>query len=194
MKTRNQGDNIKKVFVAVMVAFMFLSCASKESNIDYPVYTRVCANDEAAGSHGFVYVREVPVPKTKAVGKLYTCLHGYCEGVLIEQQGPWCKIALGRYVGYVETDKVEFQSWYDGTGEQVIVAALPFTPIYGESYDGEDVIDDYIGKGTVIADCFEDIGGDYFMLITAHDYLYVRKSDVMLVAKKDLYEYMSTTR
>ena len=57
-------------------------------------------------------------------------------------------------------------------------------PIYGEDYVGEGKYPLFttVKKGTTIADHFEEEDG-YYVLLTGHDYLFIKKQDVKLVKK-----------
>jgi hypothetical protein len=93
--------------------------------------------------------------------------------------------------GYVRATEAVLQSWFDGDGDSIIIAAKPKTYIYLESYDEEDgygIVNsgEYVAMGTIITDRIEEAGEDYYVLMTAHDYLYVHKNDVEIISRKEL--------
>jgi hypothetical protein len=134
---------------------------------------------------GFVSIRQSPSSKARVLGKLYNTTHGLGSGIKLGQQGNWTKVKYGNVVGWCYSKYVMEQTWWDNH-RYMIVAAKPNTPIYGEDYvgEGDHPLFARVAKGTIIAgidnpnDNLTDDG--YYMLRTAHDNLFVRKSDVIV--------------
>ena len=65
-----------------------------------------------------------------------------------------------------------------------LVAKREQTPIFGEDYvgDGDYPLFTTVKKGTLIADQYDEYEG-YYVLKTAHDYLFIRKNDVEVIAQ-----------
>ncbi|MCR5678929.1 MAG: SH3 domain-containing protein [Prevotella sp.] len=126
----------------------------------------------------FLNVRAQPSSRAAIIDTLWMQSHGLGSGVLRQYGDQWSKISVGSVTGWVYTKYMGTQSWYDGTGRNILVAARENTPIYGENYVGED---DYplfttVKKGTILADEYDEIEG-YYVLKTGHDYLFIKKSD-----------------
>ena len=136
----------------------------------------------ATSDDGFVNVRSQPSNKGRVLTKLYMFSHGLGSGVLCGQKGNWSKVRVGDVTGWAYSKYVGQQNWYSGKGLTKLVAASARTPIYGEDYSDAGVrpLFTTVSKGTVIADEYQE-EGDYYVLITAHDYLFIRKSDVKVV-------------
>ena len=134
----------------------------------------------AISDDGFLNVRSQPSAKGTVLGKLWMMFHGLGSGVLREKGKQWSKVSVGEITGWVYNKYLGTQTWYDGTGQKVLVANCEEMPIYGEDYS--DYGEGYplfttVRKGTVIADHFDEIEG-YYVLTTGHDYLFIKKSDV----------------
>ena len=136
----------------------------------------------AVSDDGFVNVRERPSSKARVLTKLYMFSHGLGEGVLRGKSGNWTKVSVGKTTGWAYTKYVGTMNWYKGTGSPRLVAALPNTPIYRESMEdaAKHPLFTTVKKGTVIADKFEE-DGEYYVLITAHDNLFIKKTDAKIV-------------
>ena len=171
---------MKKRLFGLMALLMVMGSSGAQT-IEPDVFTVVYATSD----DGFLNVRSQPSNKGKIVGKLWGMFHGLGNGVLREQGEKWSKVSVGSVTGWVFNKYMETQTWYEGTGERVLVANREVTPIYGENY--VDDIGDYplfttVRKGVVIADEFDEIEG-YYVLKTAHDYLFIEKGDVVVRGK-----------
>ena len=168
------------IVATVVFGLVFLNKAV--NNAKLPLFGFVGAPDGEV-----VYIYEAPNINSKRVGQLEYFYHGLYSDQLIRDLGDWLEIEYG---GYVLADQADVQTWYDGTGESVVVAAKPHTYIYQESYDPdldeESIVKSgmFVMQGTVIADRVE-MAGEYYLLMTAHDYLYVHRSDVQVLNRKE---------
>ncbi|MBR7028370.1 MAG: SH3 domain-containing protein [Bacteroidaceae bacterium] len=133
----------------------------------------------ATSDDGFVNVRSQPSMKGKVLTKLYAFHHGLGSGVLRGRSGNWSKVSVDKITGWAYNKYLGTQNWYSGKGTTRLVAAKDNTPLYGEDYSdsGERPLFTTVGKGTIIADEYQE-EGDYYVLITAHDYLFIPKKSV----------------
>lgn len=159
--------------------------AQNHNDIHLPIYTRVGPDLE---NQQETPVYEHPYPGATKIGYLLDCYHGLCPATLVKNLGDWYLI---EGEGYVRATEAVLQSWFDGDGDSIIIAAKPKTYIYVESYDEEDGYgivnsEEYVAMGTIITDRIEEAGEDYYVLMTAHDYLYVHKNDVEIISRKEL--------
>ena len=138
----------------------------------------------ATSDDGFLNIRAQPSSNTAILGKLWMQSHGLGSGVLREKGERWSKVSVGDVTGWVYNGYLGTQSWYDGTGTNRLIAKREQTPIYGENYadDGDYPLFTTVKKGTLIADQYDEIEG-YYVLKTGHDYLFIRKGDVEVVAQ-----------
>lgn len=169
---------MKKRMFALVALLMMLGMGSARAQAP-DVFTVVYATSD----DGFLNIRSQPSNSGKVLGKLWMLFHGLGSGVLRENGEKWSKVSVGEVTGWVYNKYLATQTWYDGTGKHVLVANRESMPIYGENY--VDDAGDYplfttVEKGTVIADNYDEIEG-YYVLITAHDYLFIKKGDVKLV-------------
>ena len=159
--------------------------AQNHNDIHLPIYTRVGPDLE---NQQETPVYEHPYPGATKIGYLLDCYHGLCPATLVKNLGDWYLI---EGEGYVRATEAVLQSWFDGDGDSIIIAAKPKTYIYLESYDEEDGYDivnsgEYVAMGTIFTDQIEEAGEDYYVLIGGHDYLYVHKDDVEVISRKEL--------
>ncbi len=129
---------------------------------------------------GFLNVRSQPSNNGTILGQVGIAFHGLGNGVLRERGEKWSKVSVGEVTGWAYNKYLGYQDWYDGTGKSMLVALRDVTPIYGEDY--ADQTEGYplfttVKKGTIIADQYDEIEG-YYVLKTAHDYLFIKKGDV----------------
>lgn len=138
----------------------------------------------AVSDDGFLNVRSQPSMNGDIIGKLWMEDHGLGRGILIEKGKTWSKVRVGNVVGWVYTKYLGQTCWMAGAGPK-IVAAKAVTPIYCENNaTGELDVFTNVDKGTIIADTFfeHDFGNGvkYYELRTGHDYLFIKKSDVIV--------------
>jgi len=138
----------------------------------------------AVSDDGFLNVRSQPSMNGEIIGKLWMEDHGLGRGILIEKGKTWSKVRVGNVVGWVYTKYLGQTCWMAGAGPK-IVAAKAVTPIYCENNaTGELDVFTNVDKGTIIADIFfeHDFGNGvkYYELRTGHDYLFIKKSDVIV--------------
>ena len=138
----------------------------------------------AVSDDGFLNVRSQPSMNGEIIGKLWMEDHGLGRGILLEKGKTWSKVRVGNVVGWVYTKYLGQTCWMAGAGPK-IVAAKAVTPIYCENNaTGELDVFTNVDKGTIIADTFfeHDFGNGvkYYELRTGHDYLFVKKSDVIV--------------
>lgn len=138
----------------------------------------------ATSDDGFLNVRSQPSTSGAILGQLWTLSHGLGHGVLREKGERWSKVSVGDVTGWVYNGYLGTQSWYDGSGRTKLVAKREQTPIFGEDYvgDGDYPLFTTVKKGTLIADQYDEYEG-YYVLKTAHDYLFIRKNDVEVIAQ-----------
>ena len=137
----------------------------------------------ATSDDGFVNVRRQPSTKAPVLTKLYTFSHGLGQGVLRGKSGKWSKVSVGNITGWAYTKYLGTQDWYNGQGHDKLVAIRNNTPIYSESFEdgSKHPLFTTVSKGTIIADEYNE-EGEYYVLVTAHDYLFVKKKDVKVVS------------
>jgi hypothetical protein len=160
--------------------------AQNHNDIHLPIYTRVGAHYDQEAP-----IYEHPYPGATKIGSLFYCFYGLCPATLIKNLGDWYLIDDGGTIGYVRANEAGLQSWYRGDGDYIIIAAKPKTYIYVESYDEEDgegiaISREYVAMGTILTDQIEEFNQDFYVLMTAHDYLYVHKNDVEIITRKEL--------
>ena len=159
-----------------------------QNDIHLPINTRVGPDLE---NQQETPVYEHPYPGATKIGYLLDCYHGLCPATLIKNLGDWYLIDDGGTIGYVRASETRLQSWYRGDGDSIIIAAKPKTYIYTDYYDEDDddgivISGEYVAMGTIFTDQIEEAGEDYYVLMTAHDYLYVHKNDVEVISRKEL--------
>lgn len=138
----------------------------------------------AISDDGFVNVRETPSAKAAILDTLWMMFHGLGNGVLIEDQVGWSKVQVGEHVGWVNNRYIDYQRWYDGEGDSILIAAKDPTPLYGENYadEGDYPLFTTVKKGTILADDFI-IHEGYYNLLTGHDYIFIKLEDAQIVVK-----------
>ena len=136
----------------------------------------------ATSDDGFVNVRQRPSTKAPVLTKLYMFSHGLGSGVLRGQSGSWSKVSVGNVTGWAYSKYVGTQDWYRGQGHDKLVAIRDNTPIYRESMEdgSRHLIFSTVSKGTIIADEYQE-DEQYYILVTAHDNLFIKKSDVKVM-------------
>ena len=136
----------------------------------------------AVSDDGYLNVRSEPSMKGKVLTKLWMEDHGLGRGVLLEKGKQWSKVSVDGIVGYVYTKYLGQMSWMGGIGPKLV--ANKDAVIYCEDNAEGGLKPFYtVSKGTIIADTFFEHsfnGVEYYELRTGHDYLFVKKSDVIL--------------
>lgn len=136
----------------------------------------------AVSDDGYLNVRSEPSMNGKVLTKLWMEDHGLGRGVLLEKGKQWSKVSVDGIVGWVYTKYLGQSTWMFGTGPKIV--ANKAAVIYCEDNAEGGLKPFYtVPKGTIIADTyFEHTFGDvqYYELRTGHDYLFVRKSDVIV--------------
>ena len=137
----------------------------------------------AVSDDGYLNVRSKPSMQGKVLTKLWMQDHGLGRGILVEKGKQWSKISVDGIVGRVYTKYLGQTSWMFGSGPK-LVAKQNTTPIYCENTaDGGLDVFATVDMGTVIADTYFEHtfnGVDYYELRTGHDYLFVKKTDVLV--------------
>ena len=137
----------------------------------------------ATSSDGFLNLRESPSTSSKILGRLNSKSHDLGNGVLLQNGEQWSRVRIGNTEGYVYTKYMGKQTWFDGKGASVLVARDNIN-VYSEDFSdsGRMPVFTTLKAGTVIADQFSD-EGEYYRLVTGHDCLFVKKSDVVVNKK-----------
>ena len=136
----------------------------------------------AESDDGFLNVRLSPSMKGEIATKLWMQDHGLGRGVLLEKGKQWSKVSVDGIVGYVYTKYLGQMTWMAGSGPKIV--ANKNAVIYCED-NAEGTLKPFytIPKGTIIADTFFEHsfdGVEYYELRTGHDYLFVKKTDVIV--------------
>jgi hypothetical protein len=136
----------------------------------------------AVSDDGYLNVRSEPSMNGKVLTKLWMQDHGLGRGVLLEKGKQWSKVSVDGIVGYVYTKYLGQMSWMAGSGPKIV--ANKNAVIYCED-NAEGTLKPFytIPKGTIIADTFFEHsfdGVEYYELRTGHDYLFVKKTDVIV--------------
>ena len=182
---------MKKLLSIILLLFSAI-CGSAQNHNDtnQPIYALVGAADfsDSPGEETLIY--EHPDLNAKTIGILSYCYHGLCGATLIKNLGDWYLIDDG-VIGYVQASESVLQSWYDGNGDSIMIAAKPKTYIHMDYYgedddDGIVITGEYVAKGTILTDRIERWGEDFYVLLTAHDYLYLHKDDVEIISREEL--------
>lgn len=138
----------------------------------------------ATSDDGFLNVRERPSGKAKILGTLPLCFHGLGRGILLESGERWSKVRVDNSIeGWVYNKYLGYQSWYEGNGKPKLIAKLAYTPLYTDNYadDGPKYLPfGTVPKGTIIADEYELLDDGYYVLKTGHDYIFIKKEDVII--------------
>ncbi len=159
---------MKKTLLILML--LAASIASYSQKIFTVVY--------ATSSDNFLNIRTSPSGDSDILGKLYSLYHGLGNGVLLESRGNWSMISTSECEGWVASKYLGSLQWYSGDGPFRIIADKWETPVYRETYGDDASLDLFttLEEGTIISDHFEE-NGEYYILTTAHDNLYIKKSD-----------------
>lgn len=178
---KTTADEAGDTIVAVSESEVKPQLTAADLNInDDNIFTVVYAISD----DGFVNVRENPSAKAAILDTLWMMFHGLGNGVLIEDQVGWSKVSVGEHVGWVNNRYIDYQRWYDGEGDSILVAAKDTTPLYGENYadEGDYPLFTTVKKGTILADHFI-IHEGYYNLLTGHDYIFIKLDDAQIVVK-----------
>ena len=136
----------------------------------------------AESDDGFLNVRLSPSMNGKVLTKLWMQDHGLGRGVLLEKGKQWSKVSVDGIEGWVYTKYLGQMTWMAGSGPKIV--ANKNAVIYCED-NAEGTLKPFytIPKGTIIADTFFEHsfdGVEYYELRTGHDYLFVKKTDVIV--------------
>ena len=136
----------------------------------------------AESDDGFLNVRLLPSMKGRIATKLWMLDHGLGRGVLLEKGKQWSKVSVDGIEGWVYTKYLGQMTWMAGSGPKIV--ANKNAVIYCED-NAEGTLKPFytIPKGTIIADTFFEHsfdGVEYYELRTGHDYLFVKKTDVIV--------------
>lgn len=136
----------------------------------------------AESDDGFLNVRLSPSMKGRIATKLWMLDHGLGRGVLLEKGKQWSKVSVDGIEGWVYTKYLGQMTWMAGSGPKIV--ANKNAVIYCED-NAEGTLKPFytIPKGTIIADTFFEHsfdGVEYYELRTGHDYLFVKKTDVIV--------------
>ena len=136
----------------------------------------------AVSDDGYLNVRSEPSMQGRVLTKLWMEDHGLGRGVLLEKGKQWSKISVDGIVGWVYTKYLGQMTWTHGIGPKII--ATKDAVIYCEDNAEGGFKPFYtVSKGTIIADTFFEHsfnGVEYYELRTGHDYLFIKKSDVII--------------
>lgn len=136
----------------------------------------------AESDDGFLNVRLSPSMKGEIATKLWMLDHGLGRGVLLEKGKQWSKVSVDGIEGWVYTKYLGQMTWMAGSGPKIVASKAAV--IYCED-NAEGTLKPFytIPKGTIIADTFFEHsfdGVEYYELRTGHDYLFVKKTDVIV--------------
>jgi hypothetical protein len=136
----------------------------------------------AVSDDGYLNVRSEPSMQGKILGKLWMQDHGLGRGILIEKGKTWSKVAVDEVEGWVYTKYLGQMTWMAGAGPKLVAKDIIAIYCENNATGGLDVFCS-VDKGTIIADTyfehtFDD--GEYYELRTGHDYLFVKKTDVIV--------------
>ena len=136
----------------------------------------------AVSDDGYLNVRSEPSMKGEVIGKLWMQDHGLGRGVLLEKGQQWSKVSVEGTVGWVYTKYLGQMTWMAGSGPRIV--ADKETVVWCEdNRDGDLKPFCTVERGTVIADTYWEHsfdGVEYYELRTGHDYLFVKKQDVVV--------------
>lgn len=151
-----------------------------ESSSPQEIFTLVYATSD----DGFVNVRQSPSAKAAVLDKVWVFNHGLGNAVKIGQQGKWVKVRKGNVEGWCNGNYLGYQNWYRGNGHQLLIANKHNTPIYVECYEGDIpyTLFTTVKQGTIIADEFTE-DNTHYILSSAHDALFISKSDAIVRTK-----------
>ena len=178
---KTTADEAGDTIVAVSESEVKPQLTAADLNInDNNIFTVVYAISD----DGFVNVRETPSAKAAILDTLWMMFHGLGNGVLLETQEGWSKVSVGEHVGWVNNRFIDYQRWFDGDGDSILVAAKDPTPLYGENYadEGDYPLFSKVKKGTILADHFI-IHDGYYNLLTGHDYIFIKLEDAEIVER-----------
>lgn len=133
----------------------------------------------AVSDDGYLNIRSLPSMNGRVLGKLWMQDHGLGRGILIEHGQTWSKVCVDDVEGWVFNKYLGTQTWVAGHGPKLIAKDDPVAIWVGNNVDGGLNVFCSVDKGTIIADTFFD-QGDYYELRTGHDYLFVKKTDVIV--------------
>ncbi len=137
----------------------------------------------ATSDDGFLNVRQQPSRKSRILTQLWMFRHGLGQGVDRGQKiGNWSKVSVGNITGWAYTKYLGYQNWYKGDGSPRLVATSEPTILYTDNYEdgSQHNVFSKVGKGTILGDTFSE-DETYYILMTAHDNLYIKKTDAKII-------------
>ena len=156
----------------------------KSSILNGDVFTLVYTTSD----DNFLNIRSKPSMEGVVLGEIKELYNWPGYGVLIKKGSRWSRVRKGDVEGWVSNKYLGCVKWYYGRGSSVLVANMPQTTIYLESNadEGSPYIPyKKVSRGTIIADEYND-NGEYYVLETAHDYLFVKKGDVIVMSREEV--------
>lgn len=156
----------------------------KSSILNGDVFTLVYTTSD----DNFLNIRSKPSMEGVVLGEIKELYNWPGYGVLIKKGSRWSRVRKGDVEGWVSNKYLGCVKWYYGRGSSVLVANMPQTTIYLESNadEGSPYIPyKKVSRGTIIADEYSD-NGEYYVLETAHDYLFVKKGDVIVMSREEV--------
>ena len=156
----------------------------KSSILNGDVFTLVYTTSD----DNFLNIRSKPSMVGVVLGEIKELYNWPGYGVLIKKGSRWSRVRKGDVEGWVSNKYLGCVKWYYGRGSSVLVANMPQTTIYLESNadEGSPYIPyKKVSRGTIIADEYSD-NGEYYVLETAHDYLFVKKGDVIVMSREEV--------
>ncbi len=140
----------------------------------------------AISDDGYVVLRSDRSAKSDSLETIYQMFGGLGNGVLLGQEGNWLGVRVLNTEGWAYADYLNAQTWYDGSETSVLVAKSSCTMIYRENYEDDSEMTEFswVKAGTVIADVFDE-DDELYILSSAHDDLYIKKEDCVVVSKKN---------
>lgn len=160
--------------IAILFVMLIAFCGVRAQDVLTVVF--------ATSDDGFVNVRKNPSTKSAVLSKVWALHHGMGNGVLRGHKGNWSYVSVDNVYGWAYTKYLGTMTWFTGTEPRQLIAGRERTTIYTDDYrDGtSDRFFTTVKKGTVLADNFDE-NDEYYVLTTAHDNLYIRKSDAFVV-------------
>lgn len=171
--------------IMFLFATLFVCGALWSQNTQKTLTPSVLTVVYATSDDGFLNVRERPSSKAKILDQLPLQFHGLGRGILLESGERWSKVRSNNNVdGWVYNKYLGYQTWYSDNGKPKLIAKWAYTPLYTDNYADEGpkfIPFGTVKAGTIIADEYDaDEVEGYYVLKTGHDYLFIKKEDVIV--------------